>query len=153
SWLEPQRHTLGSTSRSVNAIPENALIPRAQPSFRSGTFALPLDFRHPALYKTTLGSGRIAQRKSVALTRRWPQVRILLRPLTTRDSGAVVKSVITPACHAGGRGFESRPLRDLTREIRAVSWLWFPGLFASSYRCSKCVVSGGRQRWHGFQSW
>ena len=30
-----------------------------------------------------LGSGRIAQRKSVALTRRWSQVRTLLRPLTT----------------------------------------------------------------------
>ena len=26
-------------------------------------------------------------------------------------SGAVVKLVITPACHAGGREFESRPLR------------------------------------------
>gem|GEM_PF-602861 len=26
-------------------------------------------------------------------------------------SGAVVKTVITPACHAGGRGFESLPLR------------------------------------------
>ena len=27
-------------------------------------------------------------------------------------SGAVVKTVITPACHAGGRGFESLPLRQ-----------------------------------------
>ncbi len=31
-------------------------------------------------------------------------------PAFTR--GAVVKTVITPACHAGGRGFESLPLRQ-----------------------------------------
>ena len=30
---------------------------------------------------------------------------------TVHHYGAVVKTVITPACHAGGRGFESLPLR------------------------------------------
>ena len=36
--------------------------------------------------------------------------------------GAVVQLVRIPACHAGGRGFESRPLRQLSRENYEVSF-------------------------------
>ncbi len=35
-------------------------------------------------------------------------------PLKFLLYGAVVKLVITPACHAGGRGFKSLPLRHMT---------------------------------------
>ncbi len=36
-------------------------------------------------------------------------------PVLPTTLGAVVKTVITPACHAGGRGFESLPLRQKIR--------------------------------------
>jgi large subunit ribosomal protein L13 len=59
------------------------------------------------------GGGRLAQRESIGLTSRGSQVQILYRP--PKESveksaivGVVVQLVRTPACHAGGREFESR---------------------------------------------
>ena len=35
----------------------------------------------------------------------------------TKQNGVVVQLVRIPACHAGGRGFESRPFRQLFRGV------------------------------------
>ena len=40
-------------------------------------------------------------------------------PFGPASCGAVVKTVITPACHAGGRGFESLPLRQKETQEKA----------------------------------
>ncbi len=46
------------------------------------------------------------------------------RVVTKKFGGAVVQLVRIPACHAGGRGFESRPFRHLLRALSISSGLF-----------------------------
>ena len=45
--------------------------------------------------------------------------------MTKKFGGAVVQLVRIPACHAGGRGFESRPFRQLSRDNEAPEGAFF----------------------------
>ncbi len=100
-------------------------------------------------------TGRIAQRESIGLTHRGSQVQTLFRP---PDIGVVVKSVITPACQAGGRGFKSRPprkIQSLESQITSGSGLccfcsthiYFIPQILVMVRCSKGMRLGNAIKW------
>ena len=50
---------------------------------------------------------------------------VLLLHLQTKQNGVVVQLVRIPACHAGGREFESRPYRKNKRTTSVVLFVFY----------------------------
>ncbi len=65
------------------------------------------------------------------------------RSTCSADQGAVVQSVRIPACHAGGRGFESRPLRQILKKYPRQAGIF---LFPGGAEEAACAASGGNRR-------